>query len=232
MSEYPTIMMDFATRLFESEVVYSTTHILRPVMKIVLHKIWKAYTKKKIQGAFLFSNNSSRECVNFVCFFLNVCIWKLYDSTRPIVFRMDSWHGDPCRRGSLEKNFDSIQNCLNQHGLPMCSSTKDLLFFDDLAHTLQKEIPHYVQVPRYQNCTDIEPVLQALKPLAKHFQPDAWKRITRNAMYINVREIVHKKQSEKEKKEDMFLYVGAINDFLSIEGGGHKKNRGNTRKRL
>lgn len=208
---YTEVMYGFTSLLFESERLHQT-HILRPCMLDVVHTVWKAFADKRIEGAFVYSNNSSSELVNCISFLLNFSIWKLYDPSRPIVFRMASYSGSPCRNGSLVKHFASIQHCLRDKGLRPCSSIHDLLFFDDLEHILQYEIPHYIRVPPYLQHTDMDTLLANLQPLSKFFTSRAWKRVKRNAISLYIQQPVYPFSVMEMEKE---MFVGAIQSFVS-----------------
>lgn len=209
---YPRVMYAFASLLFKSEMS-EKTHILRPAMIDVLKKVWEAHRDKKIEGAFIFSNNGSKELVNFMGFFLNVCIWNTCDKSKPIVFKMCVWQGAPYRNG-LVKDYASIQTCLHKKGLKKCSSKKDLLFFDDLDHVLHYEIPHYIRVPPYENATDIDDVIQAVEPLSRFFTPSAWKTIVELARECYIGIDIYTAQKEKYIQMDKELFIGAIQAFL------------------
>ena len=173
----PFVMFHFIKTLFQSESS-RRTWVLRSAMFPVLQGVYNAYEQKKIQGAFIFSNNGSQELVDFVGMFLNACMWNMFDiyNTRPVIFQMACCSQSPERKEFPQyiKNYDSIQHSLLYNGLPPCSSKEDLLFFDDLVHELEQEIPNYVQVPAYLHHTEIHSFLQALAPLSQFFEPQHW----------------------------------------------------------
>jgi len=168
IGSYAAVMYELASILFETESV--RTWILRPSMKAALPALYAAYVEGNIDGAFLFSNNANMELVNFMSFFLNVCIWKTRASGRPVVFRMTAWDKAPWRTSSL-KNFQAVLACFAAHHIPPCSPD-ELLYFDDQLHSLSKEIRHYVQVPPYRHASSIRCLLT--ESLSSFFSRSSW----------------------------------------------------------
>jgi len=187
-SSDPNILYKLMELLYQSEQD-GRTWFIRPALLKSLDRIYKAYEQKKISGAFIFSNNGSDELVEFVAEFLNYCIWIKSGKTLKDIFKAAFSRMSPSRNGfGLIKNFQVIQKCLQDSGLPPCSSEQDLLFFDDLHHPLEQEIPNYVHVPAYFNQTEIHAVLRALHPLSVYFSVNDWKNLCKRAFLENRRD--------------------------------------------
>jgi len=209
--------------LFESELSMKTW-LVRPALFSALGNLYHAYLDKKIQGAFILSNNGSEELVAFVSFFLNLCMWEIYDvkKERPVIFQMAVNANSPAREGyPLIKNYEIVQKCLQAEGLPLCSSPNDLLFFDDLDHPMSKEIRHYVQVPAYLNQTEIKRFLVAIQPMQEYFEEEDWNSIVRKSLLLNIRDFNRPNNTYKpfpqptyETVRDLKVFNDAFHSFL------------------
>ena len=201
--------------LFESERSRKTW-LLRPAMFKALHYLFQAFQFKQIHGAFLLSNNGSMELVSFVACFLNVCIWKLFDTHRtfPIVFRMSMWIDAPVRKqyGSV-KNYEVVQACLKSEDLPKCSSPNDLLFFDDLIHPLCKEIPNYVRVSPYLYQTEVHGLLETLAPLQIYFKGDTWSNLVKETLRLNKHDFARPTNTYMARPQPLDGIVSDIKQF-------------------
>lgn len=219
--------------LFDSELE-NKTWLVRPALLESLELVHRAYVKKQIYGAFILSNNGSKELVNFVASFLNFCMWKLYDDKGPnsLIFKMTVCSNTPARKPyRLEKNFTVVQQCLAAEGLPTCSSTNDLLFFDDLLFPMNDEIKYYVQVPAYLFQTEINAFINALQPMRRFFSESDWHTLVRYNRELNRRDFQRAdntykpyRQSLDEIMRDRMIFSNAIELFVSNERNT-RKNR-------
>ena len=234
LSSNKDILMKLANIIFHSEQA-GRTWFIRPVMFKVIERISKAFEQGKINGAFVFSNNGSRELVQFVAFFLNYCIWEKSDSHKWVdVFQMAVYRDTLAREGyGMVKNFEVIQKCLIQQGLPPCSSEQDLLFYDDMNHELQHEIRNYVNVPPYFNQTNINNLIHTVWPLNVLFSFKDWQRMCKKTILENKADFdrpdnPYKRtpQSTDEFVRDIKIFQTALTRFLrSSKQGQTRKNR-------
>lgn len=227
VSNVPVSMHYSLSYLLYASELLSETWLIRPAVMIILPLVWNAYRSKAIQGAFIYSNNSSTPLVSFMATFLNTCIQRIMRlSTMPNVFAMAVSQESPCRSttGRL-KTYDGIQIALQQHHLPECSSRNDLLFFDDMHHRLELEIAHYILVPPYYRHTDISLLLEAFSPMRPVLGEDLWYTIEDQGSHIQQSEmrehipelhIAHSQDPECIASE-MELFRGAIRAFLAVE---------------
>lgn len=217
------IVYELIRLLFESELSMKTW-LVRPAFFSALGNVYHAYQDKKIQGAFIMSNNGSEELVSFMSFFLNLCIWEIYDAKkeRPIIFQMAVYADSPARKGyPYLKNYEIVQKCLQAEGLPLCSSPNDLLFFDDIDHPMSKEIKHYVQVPAYLNQTEIKRFLVAIQPMQDFFEEEDWNTIVQQSLLLNVRDFNRPNNTYKpfpqptyETVRDLKVFNDGFRSFL------------------
>jgi hypothetical protein len=145
----------------------ATTHghwLFRPDLQKLLNALHQAHVRHQITGCFILSNNGSAGLVELVRRILNVRTGSVGDPRTGLFYA--GWHRTaPCRANRISKSFEGVKACLRSVGLPGPTTTSDLLFYDDLEHVMQKEIPHYVQVPAYFNTTPHRLVFQDLKPI-------------------------------------------------------------------
>jgi hypothetical protein len=212
--------------IYESEIT-GRTWLFRPAIFKTLRTLWLAKTAKKIQGAFLFSNNGSARLVRYVAAQLNYFIQRMMNVPVADLFQMAIHLSAPCRRefGS-EKSYEAVQHCLATHDLPPCSSPEHLLFFDDMSHVLQSQILHYVQVSAYLNHTDVSILADVLRPLSY----DDWDALVESAVLSQRQEIkdngyIMEPQEMSVMAEEEQLFHKAIRTFL----GSAKNSRINRR---
>ncbi len=217
------LYMAIAHAIYGSERT-GKTWLIRPAMFDALTLLWQAYSDRDIKGAFIYSNNSGAHLVQFVAFFLNFAIQRLMNlSYIPEVFQMAAWNGIPCRRTyGLVKSFESVQTCLRAHGLPECSSERDLLFFDDMVHVLQREIPYYVKVPAYFNHTPAMLVIQTLSGIGNSVSCAKWAHIANKSLDMQIgdfrrpdNQYVMSPQGRDEYLRDVRMFTKAFGAFLS-----------------
>ena len=212
--------LQFLDEIYESEIT-GRTWIFRPAIIKVLRQLWSAYKRSAIQGAFIFSNNGSERLVKTVMALLNHFIQRIFSLDYPVeVFQMGIHYSASCRRrfGDI-KSYEVIQHCLSEHNLPLCTSLEDLLFFDDLEHVLQSQIPHYVRVPPYLNHTDVSVLADALL-LFGQTQED-WNDLVEMAVKTQQQELREKgnqyvlsPQDPDAVAEDEAMFRKSFQDFL------------------
>ena len=159
--------------LYESEIT-GRTWLFRPALFKALRLLWSAYDRDMIEGSFILSNNGSDMLVKSVGLMMNYFIQRLLNLREmPNVFQLGIHMDAPSRApfGAI-KSFEVVQHVLETHELPQCTSPDHLLFFDDMSHVLQSQIPHYVQVSPYFNHTDVAILADVLAPLGEEL--DDW----------------------------------------------------------
>jgi hypothetical protein len=232
--------------LFASESSHATW-LIRPAIFYtldILHRAWKAGA---IAGAFILSNNSSQELVNFIAEFLNMAMARQFGTTDAAVFKMAVCRNSPVRTpGSLEKSFSEVQRALSGYGLPLLTSERDLLFFDDMVHVLTGEIRDYIQVRAYFNHCPIDRVIAALASCEPTVGKLEWDRIVAKARHYEKtdgdRLYKYNAPSSVENAFDRNMFQQAFRRFLGpaypLKGAGktrrsrrqqhHRKSRKNT----
>ena len=212
------------------------TWVLRPAMYDALAKLYDAYKSGLFYGAFVFSNNSSQELVNFMAYYCNAFMWRRFaDHTHPVIFKMGVCRHSPSR-STVDKTVLEIQRALAANGLPLLTNARDLLFFDDQEHVLAGEIPHYIRVRPYYNYCSVSRVAEALKDSAELVGAEAWERIVKKAAseeriesyYITIPPNV------KEYYLDRQMFVNAFRSFLGVSPipvGGKRRRSSTTRRR-
>lgn len=220
--EQQALFLSLAEALFVSERS-GKTWLIRPAMMDALVLLYSAWENKEIKGAFVYSNNGSENLVQFVGFWMNVCIKHLLHlRSIPNVFQMAIWNGALCRRPyGLVKSFESIQACLKAHDLPECSSVNDLMFFDDMSHALQSEIHYYVKVPAYFNHTPAMLIIEALSRIGDSLSCTRWTTIANKSLDQQIgdfsrpdNQYIMSKQSKQEYEYDIAMYRSAFRAFL------------------
>ena len=216
--------------LYLSERAHETW-LLRPAIYGALDRVYKAFKTGQIAGAFVFSNNGSADLVQFVSDFLNYWMYRKHrDFSRPQIFQMAVCRGSPLRSpGSLEKSYAEIVRALERSGLPLPSSPQDLLFFDDMEHTLQSETPHYVQVRAYMNTCPIDRIISALTPCAEIATPEIWEKALSKARGDDPGDrrdgALSMPPTVKDTRSDAEAFETAFDRFLSSAGGGATRRR-------
>ena len=215
----------------DSDVLYNTiknglylserskmTWVLRPAMYDALAALYDAYKSGLFYGAFVFSNNSSQELVNFVAYFCNAYIWRRFsDFSHPVIFKMGICRLSPSRNSS-DKTVLEIQRALSAHAQPFLTNTRDLLFFDDQEHVLAGEIPNYIRVRPYYNYCRVSRVADALKDCAELVGAEAWDRIVKKATAEERIEsyYVSTPPNVKEYYLDRQIFLNAFRRFLGL----------------
>lgn len=138
------------------------TGFLRPCIPDVMCAVYDAVKSRQIRSAFLFSNNSNHSLVEFVGILLETVVQQERGlAERPRLFEMAISYQSP-ERGEPTgiKDWASITRSLAHHGLPLPTTTSDLLFFDDKTHALTPEIKHYTVVPAYHSSATLADALR------------------------------------------------------------------------
>jgi len=219
--------------LAETELLRHTW-LFRPIMKKVLRALWQAHKHEKIYGCFIYSNNGSQELVNFARDTLNMMLKMLYKLPDvPNIFKMAVSFYHVCRPDEV-KDYAGIVRCLKYHKLPPPTSPNDLLFFDDLQHVLQNEIPHYVQVRPYLNRMPVEMLAAAIGGVVGIELPlkAAQKQEHEDLEHLDY---VFEPQPDDEYAADEAQWLGGIKEFLkkkrpsntikNVQGGGRNRTR-------
>jgi hypothetical protein len=203
--------------------LHGRTWLLRPALFTALAYVYTAYKEKKIAGAFIYSNNSSLDLVNFARFLCDGIIWRISKTPNiEMCFKMGvQFNGVGRQPGNYAKHFEEIQQCLEAHELPTMSSRDDLLFFDDSLHYLHGEIPHYVQVPAYRNYTTTYHLAAELNFFAKYIGQAEWGAILKHASKYQVRDAERGKckiepQTKQEIAADLALVHASFKRFLDM----------------
>ncbi len=240
---FVTGMPEGAARNALKNVLYAserlkTTWLIRPAMYTACEMLYNAHKAGAIYGAFIFSNNSSQGLVDFVADFLNGWMTRRFsDYKRLSVFKIGVCRGSPLRSaGSLEKSISEIQRVLAGRGLPLLTDVNDLMFFDDLVHTLTAEIPNYVQVRPYMNYCPLDRVITALSECEATVGKEAWSAIVEKARRYDAedrgREYLTTPPTVRETIADEEMFRQAFRRFLGpgygARGGGARRR---TRKR-
>lgn len=213
------------------------TWLIRPAIYKALEHLYKAHRSGAIYGAFIFSNNGSEELVHFLGDYLNYWMARRFsDPRRPIIFKMAVSRSSPLRTpGSLDKSYSEVQRALAGKGLPLCSSQRDLLFFDDMVHILTGEIKDYVQVRPYYNLCPMDNVIGALSACEMIAGPAKWAAIVSRARAFEKtdrsREYVSTPPTFEENIMDTKMFNAAFRRFLGVSGGAKSRRRkGDPRK--
>lgn len=138
------------------------TGFLRPCIPDVMCAVYDAVKRGQIRSAFLFSNNSNHSLVEFVGLLLETVVQQERGlAERPRLFEMVISYQSP-ERGEPTgiKDWASVTRSLAHHGLPLPTTTSDLLFFDDKTHALTPEIKHYTVVPAYHSSATLADALR------------------------------------------------------------------------
>lgn len=151
-------------RRIASREVCGKTWLLRPGFCEVVSAVADAYAANKISGAFLYSNNSSSELVEFARLLLNAIAQIQGYAARP--FRAAFHRTHASRSSASDKTFADVCRLLVGAGFTAPSSPADLAFFDDQTHVLTEEIQHYYCVSKYSMWTDMRYVARAVASLA------------------------------------------------------------------
>ena len=217
---------------------YKFTWLLRPAFYEALIMLYNAYKKGLIYGAFIFSNNSSQELVDFMVYYCNEWIArKSNDISHSSIFKMGVCRGSPLRSpGSLVKSLSEIQGALAKKGLPLLESSTDLLFFDDMVHELTSEIRNYVKVRQYMNQCPLDRVIEALGDIEDLDGSEAWYSIVKLAQHYQSEDKseYHTKTPPtiQETLVDMIAFQQGFTRFLAQRAGAAKRHSRKIRKSL
>lgn len=237
-------LQEIAARLANANTA-SRIWIIRPELDAVLKRLGEAQQRREIVGCFILSNNASLRLVETVRLMMNIRTAKLTHSQRPLF--LVGWHRTaPCRLRRTTKSWDMIQHCLKASGYPQITTRRDLLFYDDLSHVLQKEIPHYIQVPPYYYTTPHKRIHDVLQSLFAEFdlREPAITATIREADGMEKQEILSDRElvqspppTESKKEMDVFLtglegflQDGAPSPTRSTSSSPTPRKRGHTRK--
>lgn len=216
------------------------TWLIRPALISTLNILYEAWITRKIQGAFIYSNNGSGRLVRFVASFLNGFIATIFKGKSSQLFQMAISLTTPCRTlGSTDKTFKDIQTCLQAHGLPRVSSSSDLLFFDDLEHVLAGEITHYVKVRPYTNFTNMFTLLEVMEVFKQIVGREAFLAVREEAAWsemVNWEErgntYILDPPTSAERRQDIAMFRDAFSRFFrSAQSGGGRTLRQRRHKR-
>jgi len=163
--ETSTFFKTILKALAKSELRRDTGY-LRPAMIPVLDAVYKSWKSGHIAGAFMYSNNSSHALVDMIRQLLNTMIGIRHMLPHPpLVLQMAVSAQTPERPSSFVKDWEGIVRCLKSQGLVPPASKQDLLFYDDMPHVLEKQIPHYCRVPKYTFVTPQALFITLVNPL-------------------------------------------------------------------
>lgn len=212
------------------------TWLLRPAFYDTLIMLYHAYKNGTIIGAFIFSNNGSQELVDFMVYYSNIWIAKkLHIREVPSVFKMGVSRGSPLRSpGSLIKSISEIQGALAKKGLPLLTSSNDLIFFDDMVHELSGEIKDYVKVRPYLNLCPLDRVVNALAHLENIVGSIAWSTTVKLAyQYQNEDKdgrYIKTPPTAIETLQDTLIFHQALLHFLGQRAGALKSSSRKNRR--
>lgn len=196
------------------------TWLFRPALLQMLSVLWIAYLEKQIAGCFILSNNASDALIAFVCEVLNAYIEQtLRLSARPHVFVFGAGLHHPVRDGSEKKDVRCIAQLLEAHGFTTMPLRKDILFYDDMRHVLQTEIPHYVQVRPYIHYTPYARLRAVLRPL-RDLYGTKWESIcaaSRRDQHADIRDHgIYELEPQRgiDSLRDYEILYSALSEFL------------------
>lgn len=178
----PNVLPTMRALLIHSELS-GKTWLLRPAMVHLLLRLFEAQKAKQIVGVFLFSNNGSGSLVTFIRYLLNGLVAFLTDDEEGENLILMSVHAHhESRPANYVKSYEVIQGSLAAHGLPTLASPHDLLFYDDMAHVLKDETPHYVQVRAYKNITPVPNLVEVFAFFNNYLGTDVYESIVNMAL--------------------------------------------------
>jgi hypothetical protein len=91
----------------------------------------------------------------------------------------------PERTSSFIKDWDGVINCLKSKGLAPPVRKQDLLFYDDMPHVLERQIPHYCRVPKYTFVTPQALLINLIGPLVPPDLDAQWKTCRQELMSVD-----------------------------------------------
>ena len=152
------------------------TGYLRPALFPVLRSLYTHWRSGRIAGAFMFSNNSNHALVELVRQLLNMIMGLQHSLPHPPpVVQMTVSAQTPERTSSFIKDWDGVVACLKSHGFVPPVRKQDLLFYDDMPHVLERQIPHYCRVPKYTFVTPQSLFISLVGPLVPPDLGAEWK---------------------------------------------------------
>jgi hypothetical protein len=212
-----------AEDLYNSEAT-GETWLLRPAIYDALRFLYRGVRAGKIYGAFILSNNSSKELVQFIGYYCNFWIRKKFEDAPSDVFKMAIHRGSPLRSpNSLEKSLREIQRALSLARLPLLTNVRDLLFFDDMVHVLTSEIPGYVQVRPYLNTCPVSQIAQAFRQCAFYAGEARWKSLVETALQYEKSDkdsiSIVTRPTLEETIADQNMFRAAFQGFFGMAAG-------------
>jgi len=150
LTRNPSGFFNAALKALAKSEMKRHTGYLRPALFPVLEKLYAAWKSGRVTGAFMFSNNSNHALVELVRQLLNTIMGLQHSLPHPpLVLQMAVSAQTPERTASTLKDWDGVVACLKSNGLAPPVRKQDLLFYDDMPHMLERQIPHYCRVPKY-----------------------------------------------------------------------------------
>ena len=171
--------------LAKSEMKRSTGY-LRPALFPVLDKLYTAWKSGRVAGAFMFSNNSNHALVELIRQLLNTIMGLQHSLPHPPqVVQMAVSAQTPERTASSLKDWDGVVACLKSKGLVPPVRKQDLLFYDDMPHVLERQIPHYCRVPKYTFVTSQALFIALIAPLVPPDLGLQWKECRQELLALD-----------------------------------------------
>ena len=171
--------------LAKSEIRRNTGY-LRPALFPVLRSLYAAWKSGRIAGAFMFSNNSNHALVELVRQLLNTIMGLQHGLPHPpLIVQMAVSAQTPERTASSLKDWDGIVACLKSRGLAPPVRKQDLLFYDDMPHALERQIPHYCRVPKYTYVTPQALFVALIAPLVPPDLEAQWKECRQELLALD-----------------------------------------------
>lgn len=185
--------------LFVNSETSGQTWILRSGFQKIVDEVSKVVSNGSVYGAFLYSNNTSKVLVDFVRTLLNL----MSNGVNP--FKVGFHRKFVARTGNRIKTYEDICNCLHILDMPLPSTMKCLVFFDDSDHILSSEISLYKRVEPYRGYTPVQCIAEALDSLSID------KEIFHHALVAAVYDECEREEKIKERKEqDPSVFIDTI----------------------
>jgi hypothetical protein len=238
--EKPAFLEGLAERIANSGRLW----LFRPGLDSLWKALLQAQHHGSIVGCFILSNNGSAELVELVRRAINIRV-RQFSTTPGRPLFITGWHRYArCRGGKVSKDFDQIQKCLASEGLPTMENTNDLLFFDDLEHMLQRQIPHYIRVRPYNHYTPIHLVHLELSPIFTKFNisPETVSKVMNQGVKTeandmkNDADMIPYPPTKDDAAESRDVFVSELKNFLKSSPRSKTRkqtisNRRTTRRR-
>ena len=221
--ETSTFFKTVLKALAKSEILRNTGY-LRPAMFPVLDAVYKSWKSGHIAGAFMYSNNSSHALVDMIRQLLNTIIGLRHSLPHPpLLFQMAVSGQTPERPSSFVKDWEGVVTCLKSHGLVVPASKQDLLFYDDMPHVLERQIPHYCRVPKYTFVTPQALFIALVNPLVPPDLSYDWSSVKQQLQSLD--HSVSKQIPETDRGT-----IPMLNAFRTFDSIGPKTTRRHSRK--